>query len=248
MATEAMAVAIDPNARPRRFYTKVEVIAHGGGFAVTLDARLVKTPAKHELVLATRALADVVAAEWEAQGERIVLDLMHATRLVNVALDRAPEHRAAIAQEVARYASTDLVCYLADTAPDLTVRQELVWVPLRAWAGETLGLALTPTAGVSAYPQPEASLEAARREAEALDNLNLVALAHATALLGSAVLAFALLRGRLDAGAAFAASRIDETYQEELWGVDEEAVARAAALSDEIAIVERTMRAAAQHA
>jgi len=245
MAAMEVAMAIDPNERPRRFYTAVDVVAHGGGFAVTLDARLVKTPAKRELTLATRALADVVAAEWEAQGERIVLDQMHATRLVNVALDRAPEHRVAIAQEVARYAETDLVCHLADATPDLTVRQEAVWAPLRAWAGETIGLALTPTAGVLPCPQPEASLAAARREAEGLDDVNLVSLAHATALLGSAVLAFAMLRRRLDAPGAFAASRIDETYQEEKWGVDADAQARAAALGDEIAVVERVMRAVA---
>ncbi len=216
----------------------------GGGFVVLLDGRPVKTPADGMLSTPWRALAELLAREWAAQGERIDPHAMTATRLVNVAIDRAPDAREALADEIARYAETDVVCHLADDDPDLARREEASWAPLRAWAEEALGVALAPVAGVLARPQPPASLEAARRRALALDDVRLVALAHATALLGSAVLALALLEGRLDASSAFAASRIDETRQAERWGVDAESAARAARMAEELAVVERVMRAA----
>lgn len=237
--------AFGPRELPRRFYTEVAVAEREGGYAVLLDGRAVKTPARQTL-LAVRGVAEIVAAEWAAQGERIDPATMTATRLVNVALDRAPTTREAIAAEVARYAETDVVCYLADVDLELAAREEAVWSPLRAWAAAALGVALEPVAGVRARPQAPASLEAARARALGYDDLSLVLLAHATALLGSAVLAFALIEGRLDPSAAFAASRVDEQHQQERWGVDAEAADRTARMAQELAVVGRLLRALSQ--
>lgn len=229
--------------RPRRFYKQVSVGVRGEGFVVLLDGRVVKTPAGRPLAVRTAALAEALAVEWDAQETRIEPASMPITRLVNVALDRTPGAREALADEVARYAGTDVVCYLADDDVELAGIEEASWAPLRAWAAETLGLALEPVAGVRARPQPEASLAAARAAALAHDDLRLTALAHATALLGSAVLALALSHGRLDAQGAFHASRVDEERQAQRWGVDAEAEVRAANLLEELIAVERMLRA-----
>ncbi|MCG8441836.1 MAG: ATPase [Caulobacterales bacterium] len=219
--------------RPRRFYKIVAVEPRPGGAAVTLDGRTLKTPGKADLIAPTRALAEAVAAEWDAQTGQLAIDRMHLTRLANVAVDRVAETRADLARHVAAYAETDLVCHLAEEEPALKARQEAVFAPLRAWAGEALGLALVPAAGVLAAPQPADSLAAARAAAEALDDFRLAGLAHAAGLFGSAVLAFAVERGRITAEEAFAAFRIDEAWQEERWGRDEEAARRTAGLAAE---------------
>ncbi|MGD2131995.1 MAG: ATP12 family protein [Maricaulaceae bacterium] len=233
----------EPHALPRRFYKTASIAEEGGAYLILLDGRPVKTPAGRRLDAPTEALAALVAEEWEAQGESIDPDTMPATRLVNVAIDRAEATRQALADEIASYAGTDLVCYLAEDDLELARREEAAWGPLRAWAGEALGVALEPVAGVIAREQPDASLAAARARAVELDDIGLVALAHATALLGSAVIAFALLHARLDAVAAFEASRVDESHQESRWGVDAEAAARAARLGEELAATEKVMRA-----
>lgn len=227
----------------KRFYANVGVVEAEEGWAVTLDGRPVRTPARAVLAAPTRALAELVAREWDDQGETISPEAMPATRLVNIALDRAPAARAALAEEIVRYASTDLVCHIEPDEQGLRARQEGGWTPLRAWAEEALGLRLVPVEGVVAAPQPEASLAAARRAALALDDLRLTALAHATALLGSAVLALALLHGRLDAEGAFALSRLDEVWQAERWGEDAEAAARARLLAADLAAVEAVLKA-----
>ncbi|RIJ32982.1 ATPase [Henriciella mobilis] len=210
---------------PKRFYKAVSTSAQDGGWRIELDGRPVKTPAKAALVLPSEALAALVASEWDAQDEVINPAAMPLTRLANVAIDRTPDTRAELADEVAKYTGTDLVCHLADGPSELRERQEQHWRPLRDWAGRALGVMLLPVEGVIAMPQPEASMQAARDHALSLDDFRLTALVWSTALYGSAILALAVEQGEIDATSAFDLSRIDEDWQIEQWGEDEEAAA-----------------------
>lgn len=208
---------------PKRFYKSASVAASESGFAVLLDGRAVKTPAKAPLTLPTAKLAEAIADEWNAQGETLDLQNMTLTRLANVALDRTPETRAELADELSRYAGTDVTCYLADAPAALQERQEAAWQPWRDWAGKELNVVLVPVIGLMASPQPQASLDAVRDYALQLDDLRLTALTWGCSLLGSAVLALAVERGALKAEIALSASCVDEDWQIEQWGEDEEA-------------------------
>jgi len=222
---------------PKRFYKEASVANGEVGFAVELDGRAVKTPAKTTLSLPSEALAKAVAEEWAAQGETLDLQGMTLTRLANVALDRTPHTRADLAKELSRYASTDVTCYLGDAPAALRERQEAAWQPWREWAGKELGVVLVPVVGLMASPQPQASLDAVREYALGLDDFRLTALTWGCSLLGSAVLALAVERGALNASEAFASSCVDETWQIEQWGEDEEAMAvRAAREKDAAAL------------
>jgi len=212
--------------RPKRFYKDVGVAEDSGGWRVTLDGRALKTAAGHPLALPTLMLAEAIAAEWQAQEERIDLHAMILTRLAYGAIDRTEEAWAAAADEAARYAGTDLVCYLADRPEALRERQAAAWSPLRAWAGEAHGVALEAASGIIPRQQANASLEAMRAHAAALDRFRFAGLAHAISLFGSAVLGLAVERGRLSAAEAFELSRIDEAFQNEQWGEDSEAARR----------------------
>lgn len=224
---------------PRRFYKAVDVAPAGEGFAVLLDGRAPKSPDGAPLVLPTQALAELVAEEWAGQGEHILLAAMAATRLANTAIDRIRPSRTEVAAEVARYAGSDLVCYFAESPESLVALQAARWGPVLDWAGAELGLTLERIAGLIHCEQPAQALARARELAEAVDDFQLAALAHATALFGSAVLAFAVQRGRLSGAEAFALSRLDEAFQESQWGVDAEAAERTARLAEEAQMLER---------
>ncbi len=224
---------MDKVTKPKRFYKVASIASVDGGYAVELDGRPIKTPAKVTLTLPTEALAKAVAGEWDAQGETLDLQGMTLTRLANVAIDRTPETRSDLAEELARYAGTDVTCYLADAPTELRARQEAAWKPWRDWAGQDLGVVLVPVVGLMASPQPQASLDAALQHALKLDDFRLTALTWACSLLGSAVLALAVEQGRLSAPDALNASLVDEDWQIEQWGQDEEAMqVRAARLKD----------------
>lgn len=212
--------------RPKRFYADVSVAADDGLWRVLLDKRSLRTAAGQPLTIPSERLAEAIAAEWRAQIERIDLYTMHITRMVYGALDRTPEAWEAAASEVARFAGTDLVCYLADGPAVLRDRQQVAWAPLREWAGQALGVNLDATVGIAPIAQTEASLQAVHAHVTSLDPFRKAGLAHAVPLFGSAVLGLAVERGRLTAVDAYELSRIDEAFQTERWGEDAEAVKR----------------------
>jgi chaperone required for assembly of F1-ATPase len=229
----------EPGELPRRFYKAVEVVEVNGAFEVQLDGRTPKSPAGKPLALPTRALADLVAAEWAGQGDHIVMAEMVATRLAWTAIDRVGEAHAEVAAEVARYAGSDALCYVAEQPLELVERQAREWRPLLDWARIELGVELHAVEGIVHRPQPPQSLARVEALAAELDDFTLAALAHATALFGSAVLALAVQRGRLTGEQAFALSRLDEVFQEERWGIDDEAAERTKRLTGEAQMLGR---------
>ena len=240
MLTRAKSVAAE---RPKRFYTTAESGPVDGGAGVLLDGRHVRTPAGTRMTLPTSALALQVAAEWAAQGEHIVLSDMLATRLAFTAIDRAADARQEVAAEIAVRAGADVVCYFAEGPDSLVALQATYWGPILEWAAEDLGLELVQVFGLTHRPQPEASIERVKTLALERSDFELTGLVNAAGLFGSAILALALQRGRLGGQAAFDLSRLDEAFQEERWGVDEEAALRSAGLRTEAVMLERWFRA-----
>lgn len=218
----------------KRFYKECSVGAVDGGFTVLLDGKPVRTPAKAALVLPTRALAEAVAEEWAEQGDKIVPDTMPMMTLSATAIDRVTAAKADVAADAAGYAGSDLLCYRADTPVELAQRQAEAWDPVLAWAGERYDVQFTTTAGVMPVDQPEETRARFQAVATSLDPLRLTAVHIMTTATGSFLLALAVVEAHCEPAVAFDLSRIDETYQEELWGVDEEAAARRDRLSREI--------------
>lgn len=210
----------------KRFYKDVAVAAQEGGYVVTLDGRVLKTPGKQELAIDSKARAKLVAAEWQAQGDDISPETMPCTRLMNVACELTPPRRPELIKEFSSYCETDLLCFRADAPQDLTERQAQIWQPILDWAAREHGIVLLIISGVTAVPQPEISLRAAASYAQKLSHTDLTLLLHLTASFGSGVLALAVLEKHLDMETAYTISRLDEVFQNERWGEDEEAVAR----------------------
>lgn len=200
----------------------------GSGFVVRLDGRPIRTPAKAPLVLPQAGLAEAVAGEWDAQEQEVRPREMPMMALATTALDLVRPRRAEVVRELSAYGETDLVCYRAERPESLVARQREAWQPLVDWAALTLDAPLTVTAGILPAEQPAAALAAIERAVEAHDDWALAALSSATKAAASIIIGLALSRGRLDAAAAFEAAELDESYQMELWGEDEEALRRRA--------------------
>jgi chaperone required for assembly of F1-ATPase len=213
------------------------------GFIVLLDERALRGPKGAQVVLPTRALAELVAEEWAAQGETLALAAMHATRLANTAIESVPQAREATAQEIADYAGSDLLCYYATEPAGLLERQQRLWIPVLERAQAETGLRFVRASGIVHQAQPPETLARVKALALDLDDFGLTGLAFGAALFGSAVLALALQRGWLSGEAAFGLSRLDEAWQEEKWGIDEEAADRTLRLHGEAAMLQRWFEA-----
>lgn len=218
----------------KRFYKVAEAAPAGGGFTVTLDGKPIRTPARAAFVVPSRALAEQVAAEWNAQGDEVNPQSMPMTGLSNAAIDLMAARRHEIVADAAGYADTDLLCYRAETPAELRGRQDAGWQPMLDWAAAELGLRFVVTAGIVPVAQEAGIVEAAQLHLDTYDDFTMVGVSRLTQGLGSVVLAVAVAEGRLGADEAFALSQIDELWQEALWGVDEEAAARRAALRQDL--------------
>jgi len=225
------------SAAPRRFYERVDIGPSEQGFVVRLDGRTPRSPRGRALAAPTGDLAELLAAEWRAQGDTINMASMPATRLAHTALDAIPDQRHPTIRSIVDFAGSDLTCYLAEAPGSLVRRQKAAWGPLLDWVRNRHGLVLETRVGVIHRPQPASTLESLDGKLQGESDFGLAGLAFASSLFSSAVIALALRDAHLDAEAAFAASRVDETFQAEAWGVDSEAQARAEGLAREARMV-----------
>jgi chaperone required for assembly of F1-ATPase len=210
----------------RRFYKETKAVEAEGGHGVLLDARTLRTPGGVVFVAPTRAVAELCAAEWAAQGEYIVPASMPVSQFAFAAHDWTAKSRGDIAKYVASFGQTDLCCHRAAAPADLVAHQAKHWDPLVTWGAEALGVRLPVVEGVIAADVEVAEVAKLQAHADALDDFRLTALGQAAGLAGSVLIAFALLRGRLSPRQAFEAGALDNLWSLEKWGEDAEARAR----------------------
>ena len=211
----------------KRFWTSVTVTAVPGGHTVLLDGRQVKTPGKSLLVVPTEAMAHAIAAEWDAQSGPVRPETMHFTRAANSAIEKVAPQFDEVVGLLAAYGETDLLCYRATGPAELAARQAAAWDPLLDWAATSLQTPLNSTVGIVHVAQPAASVARLHSLTGTLTPFQLAAFHDLVSLSGSLILALAVTHDRLTPEEAWTLSRIDETWQAELWGTDDEAVSLA---------------------
>ena len=235
----ALARAGQPRVLPKRFYTDVTAAPRGDGHAVLLDGRPLRTPGKLVLVLPTAALAEAIVAEWSAQKEHIDPLSMPLTRLANSVRDQVDGREREVRADIAKYAGSDLVCYRADSPEGLVAAQTRAWDPVLDWARRDLGCDLAVGTGIVHVAQSAQSRAAIEAAIAPLEGFRLASAHVMTTLLGSVILALAVLHGHLTADDAWAAAHVDEDWQAAKWGADAEASRRRAARLAEFRAADR---------
>jgi len=210
----------------KRFYQSAGV-GEGDGYPILLDGRPVKTPARNPLAAPVRTLAEAIAAEWNAQGDQIDPAAMPLTRLANTIIDGVAQTPVPVADEIAQYLGTDLLCYRAGTPEGLVRAQAQHWNPILDWARVTLGARFLLSEGVIYVAQPEGAVEAARAVIPS-DPWRLGAAHVITTLTGSALIALAVCKGQLAVQEAWTAANVDEDWNMAQWGADDLALERRA--------------------
>ncbi len=207
----------------KRFWKTVAIVPVDGGYGVRLDGREIKTPAKSSLVVPTRAFAEMIAQEWDAQGEKLDPETMPATRAANAALDKVSVQFHEVAALLTAYGDTDLLCYRAEAPEGLVARQAAAWDPLLDWAAQRFDVQWSVTTGVMPTPQSPDVLAKLGAHVNGFTTFQLTAFHDLVAMSGSLVIALAATEKVAPGDILWQASRIDEQWQIEQWGADEEA-------------------------
>jgi chaperone required for assembly of F1-ATPase len=207
----------------KRFWRDVSVEPEDGNWAIKLDGRPVKTPARASLVVPNERLARAIAEEWRGVAETLDPRSMPLTGLANASIDRVAPDRPAFASGLARYAEADLACYRSEWPPELVERQARTWDPLLAWARRRFDVDFVTTSGLIHVPQPSATIEQLGHAVGALDTFRLAGLSPIVTIGGSLIVALALLEKAILPEDAWQAVSVDERWQLEQWGADSEA-------------------------
>jgi chaperone required for assembly of F1-ATPase len=216
------------NWAPKRFWSSVTVTETEGGFGIALDDKPVNTPSKTRLIVPSRGLADLIAAEWDAQQGKVDPRTMPATRAANSALDKVRPQIADVADLIAAYGESDYLCYRATSPAALIERQAMLLDPVLDWAANALSARLITGPGVVPIAQEPEAIAELRRKVHQFDHFQLTGFHDLVSLSGSLVLGFAVALRAQTAEQVWDLSRIDEDWQAEQWGADDEAQAHAA--------------------
>ena len=216
---------------PKRFFKDVTVgETEEGAFSILLDGKTMRTPAKSPLTVPTRALADLLRNEWDAQTEVVNPAIMPVSRHINTAIDGIAQDRQAVFEDILRFSSSDLLCYRAGEPQELVGRQTDQWDPIIDWASNSLGARFILVEGVMHQEQPREAIAAFAVTLRKYDTaIELAALHTMTSLTGSAILALALAEGERSLDDVWTLAHLDEDWTAEQWGEDEDAQIRRAA-------------------
>ncbi|MBB5720771.1 chaperone required for assembly of F1-ATPase [Loktanella ponticola] len=207
----------------KRFWKSTAAVETEGGYKIELDGRPVKTPAKVLLVLPTAEMAAAVASEWDAQVDLIDPLTMPVTRGANAAVDKVSVQKDEVVEMLAAYGDSDLLCYRAVGPEELIARQADVWDPLLSWAKTRFDVTLTSAEGVTHVPQNPENLARLHAELDRMTPYQIAAAHDLISLSGSLIIALAVIDGFLSAEQGWDVSRVDENWQFEQWGEDEDA-------------------------
>ena len=206
----------------KRFWAKAAVVPQGDQFAIHLDGRPVRTPGKSLLMVPTQAMAERIALEWDSQEDTINPESMPWTRSANSAIEKVATTRAGVEAHLIDYAGTDLLCYRAQAPASLIARQAAAWDPILDWANHTFGARLATTSGVMPVDQPDEAIERLGETMSPMSSFAMTGFYDLVTLSGSFLIGLAAVHGQ-DESLLWDASRVDENWQFEQWGVDEEA-------------------------
>ena len=204
----------------RRFWKEVTVEQSAYGLAIRLDGKPVKTPLRAELMVPTKSLADAVIAEWEVVAEKIDPAKMPMTGFVNAAIDRIGPERDVFVAAISAYGETDLFCYRAEAGEPLAARQKEVWEPWLDWARMRYDVEFNVVEGIMPQPQPPETVARLHGAVASRGTFEMAAMAKLAHLSGSLVATLALIGRAGTAPELWAASCLDEIWQEDLWGED----------------------------
>ncbi len=218
-----MSKADDVRPKPKRFYKEVTLETDENGLKILLDGRVIKTPMKATLAVKTEPLAKAIQEEWATQGEEIDSETMILTKLANTAIDRVAPRRPDILAELVSYGGNDLLCYRATEPNSLVELEQKVWDPVLNWFSVQHNLRMHLAAGVIHVAQEQEELEKLADLYDQFDEFDLTSLHNMTTMLGSALLPLALILGEWDQEEIWAAAHLEEDFQIERWGEDEQA-------------------------
>ncbi len=214
------------NQKIKRFYSDVDIDGDENGFQITLDKRPIKSAGQQILQLPNEKMAEQLANEWRQQKEFIDFTNMPVMRFASAVRDNIIPRPNEARAEILKYAHSDLLCYRVSEPDSLIKQQTSLWDPVLRQFKDELNIEFVTSTGIQYVEQAGESMKRIEALIAPFESYQLGAVHLLTVLTGSAILAIALRNDWLTVEAAWQCAHLDEDFQAEHWGEDDEAILR----------------------
>jgi len=207
----------------KKFWDKVSIKKiSSDSFCIMLDNRILKTPLKRELVLPNLNLAQEIVKEWDQDSKNINADLMIFYGLISTSLDKIIDNKNVYINDILDYIDTDLICYRAENPKELVELQKNKWDPIILLLEKYIGTKVQVFQGVLPKKQHTTVHYRLNNLINRFDIFEISALHRITNITGSIFLSLSVLKKDISKNEMFELSFLDELWQAENWGFDEE--------------------------
>ena len=207
----------------KKFWEKVSIKKiSSDSFCVMLDKRILKTPLKRELVLPNLNLAQEIVKEWDQDSKNINTESMIFYGLISTSLDKIIDDKNLYINDVLDYIDTDLICYRAENPKELVELQKNKWDPIILLIEKYIGIKVRVFEGVLPKAQHATVHYRLNNLINQFDIFEIAVLHRITNITGSIFLSLCVLKKDISKNEVFELSFLDEFWQAENWGFDEE--------------------------
>lgn len=202
----------------KRFYKLVTTEAdQHGTYAIHLDGRPVKTPARQILAATNHAIATAIMQEWDAQEEEILPGTMPLTQIASTAIDKTPQERPVMEAQILKYFDTDLLCYRTEYPEAVGQAQAAQWDSVIKDFEEHFGVTIKTTTKLQALIQSSDAHTAVKNYIQTLNNNEFTILQLVTPLAGSVMSGILFTLGKLSPAQIMDIARVEERWKDGIY-------------------------------
>ena len=207
----------------KKFWEKVSIKKiSSDSFCVMLDKRILKTPLKRDLILPNLNLAEEIVKEWDQDSKKINTESMIFYGLISTSLDKIIDNKNLYINDILDYVDTDLICYRAESPKELVELQKNKWDPIILFIEKYIGIKVQVFQGIFPKKQHTTVHTKLTNLINQFSIFEISVLHRITNITGSIFLSLCVLKKDISKKEVFELSVLDELWQSENWGFDEE--------------------------
>ena len=208
----------------KKFWKTVKVKKKScDSYEILLDENALKTPMKKELTIQNTKIAEEIQKEWNQDKNILDTDTMIFYGIISASIDKIINNRISYINDILSFIDTDLICYRAEEPNDLVQWQSKNWDPILLKIEKYINNKVDVFKGIMPSKQKKGIKLKIIKFLTKFSDLEIIVLHRITNITGSVFLSLCILNNDVIKEKAFELSHLDELWQAENWGYEEEA-------------------------
>jgi chaperone required for assembly of F1-ATPase len=208
----------------KKFWKTVEVSElTTNSYQILLDKKILKTPMQNDLIFTNYRISYETSLEWDINSEVLDTDEMIFFGIFSTAIDRIVNDRFLYINEIMKFVDTDLICYKADKPDELVELQNKHWDPILLIIKNYIDEEIKVFTGIMPGKQNIQVHNKIKKLIHNFSNIELSILHRLTNIIGSIFISLCVIKGDILKKNICQLCFLDELWQAENWGVEEEA-------------------------